>query len=590
MSEDSLPLEQWPAGIQQASVPANENALRVQALLSRALSVENDAPGTEYNGAVYIVGDTPAGAFASFAEHDIALYEYDSWYAWSPVLGTSMVIADERMVFDGTEWVTDPSVAGGGGGSGIVESIVAGTGITVDDTDPANPVVSMSGAATGLPWFYVTDYRDGGDPDDTSAIQAAIDAAGAAGGGVVYFPARQGTGASGEYIVGGALQDTSGANAQILLPDVPYVTDPQITIVLMGEFPPPTIFSVVGDRPTPVGHSIIEGTLNTGSGGKLLTGYSSTSSGNWTNVQVVVRNLTFRMPEDPVFTALDFRLCSNADLDQVVIDTGSYYIQGIDEPTTSGSYALRMPKSDNGAHSRLGTVNVCGFYNGIEHYEHSNGFATIGTWACKNGNVFAAAVNHALYFTRIMSCHCQRPIVSTGTSYVNIAQLNVEHAASGWWQTDYDVYDPSNYLRGTVGGWHVVLAGVGVDSTFTVSGAARLNITRLGWENRVEQISISSAVTLEGRHANKHLLHPSADTTARTWTIPANSSVPYPIGTTLTFVNQNGAGALTIAITSDTMRLAGAGTTGSRTLAANGIATAIKTTATEWQINGTGLT
>src|SRR5690606_27988303 len=122
-----------------------------------------------------------------------------------------------------------------------------------------------------------------GDPDDTLAIQAAIDAAGAAGGGVVYFPARQGTGTNGEYIVGGALQDGSGANAQILLPDIPYVTVPQITIVLMGSFPPPTIFSVVGDRPVPNTHSIIEGTLNTGAGGKLLTGWSATSSGNWTN-------------------------------------------------------------------------------------------------------------------------------------------------------------------------------------------------------------------------------------------------------------------------------------------------------------------
>jgi hypothetical protein len=36
--------------------------------------------------------------------------------------------------------------------------------------------------------------------------------------------------------------------------------------------------------------------------------------------------------------------------------------------------------------------------------------------------------------------------------------------------------------------------------------------------------------------------------------------------------------------------LAGAGTTGSRTLAANGIATAMKVTTTEWIINGTGLT
>jgi hypothetical protein len=47
---------------------------------------------------------------------------------------------------------------------------------------------------------------------------------------------------------------------------------------------------------------------------------------------------------------------------------------------------------------------------------------------------------------------------------------------------------------------------------------------------------------------------------------------------------------MTIAITTDTMRLAGAGTTGSRTLAANGIATCLKLTATEWIISGTGLT
>lgn len=47
---------------------------------------------------------------------------------------------------------------------------------------------------------------------------------------------------------------------------------------------------------------------------------------------------------------------------------------------------------------------------------------------------------------------------------------------------------------------------------------------------------------------------------------------------------------LTIAITTDTMRLSPGGTTGSRTLAANGIATAIKITATEWIISGSGLT
>lgn len=106
----------------------------------------------------------------------------------------------------------------------------------------------------------------------------------------------------------------------------------------------------------------------------------------------------------------------------------------------------------------------------------------------------------------------------------------------------------------------------------------------------IAQNSQSAAYTLVLADAGKHILHPSADTTARIWTIPANSSVAFPVGTAVTFVNQNAGGVITIAITTDTMRLAGAGTTGSRTLAANGIATALKITSTEWIISGTGLT
>ena len=86
------------------------------------------------------------------------------------------------------------------------------------------------------------------------------------------------------------------------------------------------------------------------------------------------------------------------------------------------------------------------------------------------------------------------------------------------------------------------------------------------------------------------LLHLSADTSVRTWTIDSNANVAYPIGTCITFENQDSAGTITIAITADLMRLAGAGTAGSRTLAPNGIATAKKQTATTWIISGVGLT
>lgn len=102
------------------------------------------------------------------------------------------------------------------------------------------------------------------------------------------------------------------------------------------------------------------------------------------------------------------------------------------------------------------------------------------------------------------------------------------------------------------------------------------------------------AATFSGAYSvvgsEETLIHPSADTTARTVTLPANSSIPLPVGHTLTIINEDGAGDVTIAITSDTLRLAGAGTTGSRTLADNGIAVLIKTSSTNWLISGTGLT
>lgn len=106
----------------------------------------------------------------------------------------------------------------------------------------------------------------------------------------------------------------------------------------------------------------------------------------------------------------------------------------------------------------------------------------------------------------------------------------------------------------------------------------------------VPQNSKSAAYTTVLADAGKHLYHPGADTTARTWTIDSNANVAYPIGTAITFINDTSGGVITIAITSDTLVLAGAGSTGSRSLAANGIATAVKMTSTRWMINGTGLT
>ena len=90
--------------------------------------------------------------------------------------------------------------------------------------------------------------------------------------------------------------------------------------------------------------------------------------------------------------------------------------------------------------------------------------------------------------------------------------------------------------------------------------------------------------------AGEQVYHPSADTTARTWTIPANSSVAYAIGTKIELVNDCGAGTITLNITTDTLEWFPTGSTGSRTLASCGIAELTKITSTSWAITGTGLT
>lgn len=106
-----------------------------------------------------------------------------------------------------------------------------------------------------------------------------------------------------------------------------------------------------------------------------------------------------------------------------------------------------------------------------------------------------------------------------------------------------------------------------------------------GFRN-IPQNSQSDNYTCVLADAGKHVYETGA---SKTVTIPANASVAYEVGTTITFVATD-AGGCSIAITSDTLRLAGSATTGTRTLAQYGVATAIKVAATTWIISGTGLT
>lgn len=155
-------------------------------------------PGSPADGATYIVAASPTGAWAGKATN-LARWSavLGAWEFFAPKEGwKAYCLADDLdHQFNGTAWV----VAGGGGmtnpmttagdlitggasgapgrlgvgtdgqilkvvsgapawttpgaGTGVVEAIVAGTGITVDATDPANPIVTATASApvTAIP-------------------------------------------------------------------------------------------------------------------------------------------------------------------------------------------------------------------------------------------------------------------------------------------------------------------------------------------------------------------------------------------------------------------------------------------------------
>jgi hypothetical protein len=104
----------------------------------------------------------------------------------------------------------------------------------------------------------------------------------------------------------------------------------------------------------------------------------------------------------------------------------------------------------------------------------------------------------------------------------------------------------------------------------------------LGSPQMADQDDYTLALTDSGGH----YYHVSG--TPHTLTIPANGSVAFPIGTVIAIVNENAAGAITLAITTDTLRWGSS--TGSRTIAANGTATLLKVTSTVWRLTGDGIT
>jgi len=95
----------------------------------------------------------------------------------------------------------------------------------------------------------------------------------------------------------------------------------------------------------------------------------------------------------------------------------------------------------------------------------------------------------------------------------------------------------------------------------------------------------SANYTLVLSDAGKQIFHPASDNNIRTYTIPANASVAYPIGTVILFTVENAGQRISVAINSDILVLGGGGMTGTAPVFQNNTLMAMKVTATKWMAN-----
>lgn len=182
-------------------------------------------------------------------------------------------------------------------------------------------------------------------------------------------------------------------------------------------------------------------------------------------------------------------------------------------------------------------------------------------------------------------------VYTTGAGTVYLAPNGSAAALTNFPTLNQDTTGTAANLSGTPtlpSGTTLIAPVLGTPASGNLSSCTADGTNAVGFKT-IPQNSQSAAYTTVLADSGKHIFHPSGDANARTFTIDSNANVAYPVGTAITFINMT-AQVVTIAITADTLYLASAGTTGSRSLAQYGVATAIKMTSTTWIISGSGLT
>jgi hypothetical protein len=366
--------------------------------------------------------------------------------------------------------------------------------------DGSYPFTSTGGV---MPWFDVTDPAYGaigdGVADDTPAIQAAIDACFAAGGGTVFFP-------PGIYQLDSDLRDTGTYNSQLEIPRNVYTTTtPPMAIRFLGMAPVVPLSDVGSGSGAhavpPTGGSIIRSSWD----GTISGHPAIIAGGEWG----VADNFMFAHFEeimvmahnDPKLSGIQIQSVLEWSVTRVSITVDA---DEIDKAFCTHSNAVGL---DAGIASEqpngIQGLQIDSFFGGLVlGSEMANG-TDINIGKCKQGIVFVGNqgsplfVRHQNYFAKIQFYQTEACLVFQGDErWVNIGLLDIEHDPAPF-ATIWDINDASNYARGHIG-WHTTDYTTGPEDGLLVNGGTGLSL----FGAYARRWKLTDVVHLPKAHAN----------------------------------------------------------------------------------------
>jgi hypothetical protein len=160
MSTDAFPLAVWSPNTLQNSIPANDNALRMEMLLGRVNSATTTAqPGSPADGDIYIIPSGATGAmWATFTAGDLAVYYSGTWYAIDPDTAfkiARVVDTGALLAWNGSAWVNFETLLGAKGtdiASAGTTNLATATGWFVHVTGTTTTTALGTAKAGTLRW------------------------------------------------------------------------------------------------------------------------------------------------------------------------------------------------------------------------------------------------------------------------------------------------------------------------------------------------------------------------------------------------------------------------------------------------------